>query len=71
VTHEFNHGLGEIVTALHAEGLRLTSLVEHDSVPWEALPGQMERLEGDEWRLVDRPWRLPHSYTLQALEPTV
>jgi SAM-dependent methyltransferase len=71
VTHEFNHGLGEIVTALHSEGLRLTSLVEHDSVPWEALPGQMERLEGDEWRLVDRPWRLPHSYTLQALKPTI
>ena len=66
VTHEWNHGLGEIVTALLDEGLDLTALVEHDSVPWEALPGQMERLEGGEWRLADRPWRLPHSYTLQA-----
>jgi hypothetical protein len=66
-THEWNHGLGEIVTALLDEGLRLTMLVEHDSVPWEALPGQMERLELDEWRLVDRPWRLAHSYTLQAV----
>lgn len=66
VTHEWNHGLGEIVTALLDEGLELTALVEHDSVPWEALPGQMERLEGGEWRLADRPWRLPHSYTLQA-----
>lgn len=43
-THEWNHGLGEIVTALLAEGLELTGLVEHDSVPWDALPGQMELL---------------------------
>lgn len=67
VTHEWNHGLGEIVSALLGEGLRLTSLVEHDSVPWDALPGQMERLPSGEWRLTDRPWRLPHSYTLQAV----
>jgi len=67
VTHEWNHGLGEIVSALLDEGLRLTSLVEHDSVPWDALPGQMERLPSGEWRLADRPWRLPHSYTLQAV----
>jgi len=68
-THEWNHGLGEIVTALLDQGLNLTMLVEHDSVPWEALPGQMERLEGGEWRLADRPSRLPHTYTLQACSP--
>ena len=46
MTHFWNHGLGEIVTALLDNGLRLTELTEHDSVPWEALPGQMEhRLE--------------------------
>jgi hypothetical protein len=41
-------------------------LEEHDSVPWEALPGQMEEIGGNEWRLADRPDRLPHTYTLQA-----
>ena len=66
-THEWNHGLGEIVTALMAAGMDLTGLVEHDSVPWDALPGQMERIGGGEWRLADRPWRLPHTYTLQAV----
>ena len=66
-THEWNHGLGEIVTALVAAGMDLTGLVEHDSVPWDALPGQMERIGGGEWRLADRPWRLPHTYTLQAI----
>jgi SAM-dependent methyltransferase len=66
-THEWNHGLGEIVSALFANGLHLTSLVEHDSVPWEAFPGQMEpATEPGEFRLAQRPWRLPHSYTLQA-----
>jgi SAM-dependent methyltransferase len=68
LTHEWNHGLGEIVTALLAAGMELTGLTEHDSVPWEALPGQMERLASGEWRLADRPWRLPHSYTLQAVK---
>jgi SAM-dependent methyltransferase len=65
-THEWNHGLGEVVTALMAHGMSISGLVEHDSVPWDALPGQMERIGGGEYRLRDRPWRLPHSYTLQA-----
>jgi SAM-dependent methyltransferase len=69
VSHEWNHGLGEIVTALLHEGLALTGLVEHDSVPWNAFPGRMEQIEGNEWRLADRPARLAHSYTLQAVKP--
>ena len=40
VSHEWNHGLGEIVTALLEAGLELTGLAEHDSVPWNAFPGQ-------------------------------
>jgi SAM-dependent methyltransferase len=68
VTHEWNHGLGEIVAALLDEGMQITALTEHDSVPWEALPGKMERIPGGKWRLADQPWRLPHSYTLQAVK---
>jgi 2-polyprenyl-3-methyl-5-hydroxy-6-metoxy-1,4-benzoquinol methylase len=67
-THEWNHGLGEIVTSLQSEGLQITGLVEHDSVPWEALPGQMTKDDHGEWRLTDRPWRLPATYTLQAVK---
>ena len=66
VTHQWNHGLGEIITALLSAGLAVTGLVEHDSVPWEALPGQMVQLDNDEWRLAENPARLPHTYTLQA-----
>jgi SAM-dependent methyltransferase len=69
-THSWNHGLGEIVTALVAEGLQITGLAEHDSAPWEALPGQMAKDDRGEWRLTDRPWRLAASYTLQAIKLT-
>jgi SAM-dependent methyltransferase len=65
-THLWNHGLGEVATALLAHGMEITGLVEHDTVPWDALPGQMERLPSGEFRLAVRPWRLAHSYTLQA-----
>ncbi len=64
----WNHGLGEIVGALLANGMRLTMLEEHDSVPWPALPGLMDDVGHGEWRLRDRPWRLPHTYTLQAVK---
>jgi hypothetical protein len=48
--------------------MELTGLVEHTSVPYEALPGQMEDIGSGEWRLKDRPERLPHTYTLQAVK---
>ncbi|MCY7419538.1 MAG: methyltransferase domain-containing protein, partial [Chloroflexi bacterium] len=59
----WNHGLAETVTALLDAGMQLTMLEEHDSVPWQALPGQMEMTEANEWRIIDRPWRIPHSLT--------
>ena len=70
VSYEWNHGLGEIVTALLDQGLQITGLVEHDSIPWDGLPGLMEPIGGGELRLIDRPERLPASYTLQATKPS-
>jgi SAM-dependent methyltransferase len=66
-THSWNHGIGEIITALLEHGMRITGLIEHDSVPWEGLPGQMEKVDVEEFRIADRPWRVAHSYTLQAV----
>ena len=64
---EWNHGLGEIVTAVLDAGLELTSLTEHDSTPWDALPGLMVHDEEvGEYRLRDRPERLPATFTLTA-----
>ena len=62
----WNHGLGEIVTALLDHGLDLAGLTEHDSVPWDALPGQMTSDARGEYRLTDRPERLAATYTLRA-----
>ena len=67
-THEWNHGLGEIISALFRHGLQLTALEEHDSIPWEALPGRMVLDGCGEWRLAKERWRLPLSYTLQAVK---
>lgn len=69
LSHTWNHGLGEIVTALLAVGMEITGLVEHDSVPWDALSaGVMVKDEAGEFRLATRPERLACSYTLQAVK---
>lgn len=63
-TMEWNHGLGEIITALLGEGMGLTQFVEHDTVPYLALGDYMEphpTLPGEYW-LKDGRERLPLSY---------
>jgi SAM-dependent methyltransferase len=70
VTHSWNHGLGEILTALLDVGMEITGLVEHDSVPWDSIEGQLTPIGGGELRLADRPERLPQTYTLQAVKRT-
>lgn len=67
-SYEWNHGIGQIVTALLGQGLQITGLVEHDTVPWVALPGMMVDV-GGEFRLADQPERLAASFTLQARKP--
>lgn len=67
-TYEWNHGLGEIVTAVLDTGLRLDALVEHTEVEYQALP-QMVRTEAGRYRLPDHPERLPLMYTLEASAP--
>lgn len=70
VSHSWNHGLGEIVTALLGTGMTVTGLVEHRSLPWNPLPeGQMVKGDDGEWRLAEYPERLPLTYTLQAIKP--
>ena len=68
-THSWNHSLGEIITALLDHGMTLTAFTEHDSVPWNAIPGQMTHdEERDEWRMTEHPRRVAASYTLQAVK---
>ena len=67
-TLQFNHGLGEIITALLRAGMEITALEEHDSVPYVALGELMQLIGGGEYRLIDRPERIAMSYTLQAVK---
>jgi SAM-dependent methyltransferase len=69
VSREWNHALSEIVMAVLDAGLALELLAEHDSVPWDALPGLMVQNETGEHVLADRPQRLPASFTLVARNP--
>ncbi|MFI5779810.1 class I SAM-dependent methyltransferase [Nocardia sp. NPDC051570] len=68
-THEWNHGLGEIVSALLDAGLVLTGLVEHDCAAWARLPDRMVRGEDGEYRLREHGERIPFTFTLQARKP--
>ncbi|HEX2901948.1 MAG TPA: methyltransferase [Jatrophihabitans sp.] len=69
-TASWNHGIGELLTAVLDAGMQITQFVEHRSVPWQALPGAMVQDQPyNEWRLADEPDRLPLTYTLQAVKP--
>lgn len=61
----WNHGLGEVVTALIDAGMRITALVEHDESEWHALPS-MVPTSGGRWGLPPERERIPLMYTLIA-----
>jgi SAM-dependent methyltransferase len=65
-TISFNHGLGEIVSALLAAGMQISALEEHDSAPYNPLGDYVSEIGGGEFRLRKDPLRLPMTYTLQA-----
>lgn len=68
LSYEWPHGLGELVTAITAAGLRVTSLRETDEAPWPRWP-RMQPTEQGWWRLpADEP-RIPLLYALRATTP--
>ncbi|MEP7085597.1 MAG: class I SAM-dependent methyltransferase [Betaproteobacteria bacterium] len=64
-TYEWNHGLGEIITAVVDAGLRVAFVHEHREVPWRALPSMEPVGPGthgaDGLYQSNRMWRLPES----------
>jgi len=64
VTYEWNHGIGEVVSAVLDAGMVLDRLVEHPECEWKALP-QMVLAEHGRWVLADAS-RVPLMYTLEA-----
>ena len=59
--------IGTDTVSLARLGASMTGLAEHDSVPWNALPGMMTE-SGGEWRLTEKPERLAASFTIQAVK---
>lgn len=65
VAHEWNHPIGEIVTALINAGLRIDFLHEHDVIPWKPFRFLEEAGEGY-YRLPDGYPSLPLLFSLKA-----
>jgi SAM-dependent methyltransferase len=66
----FNHGLGEIFTALTEAGLAVTALEEHREVPWNPLDDAMIPSPDfeEEYIFAEGRDRMPLTYTLQAVK---
>jgi len=66
VSYEWRHELGEVVTALSRNGLRIASLREDRRLPWPYWPSM--RRDADGWfALPDEAPRLPLFYALKAI----
>ncbi|UQU62091.1 class I SAM-dependent methyltransferase [Couchioplanes caeruleus] len=64
-SYEWEHGLGEVVTALSRAGLAVRSLTESDELPWPRWP-HMERTARGWWRLPGTAPKVPLFYALLA-----
>lgn len=66
VSYQWAHGLGAVVNAVQAAGLRLVSLVEHDVLPWNRFDDMVVAGNGW-WRLPDSRPLVPVLYSLRAV----
>jgi len=69
-TYEWNHSIGEIVTALIERGLVLDVLTEHDWTAWQQFPWLEKDPSGRYVVPHDRPC-VPLSFTLVAHSPSI
>jgi hypothetical protein len=65
---EWNHGIGEIVTALLRNGLRLEWLTEHDWTVWPRFPWLVET-DDRKWVAPPGMPRAPLTFSLLASRP--
>ena len=76
VTYNWNHGLGEIVSALIDAGLSLDWLHEHKTAYWKAMTSMVSVQDANHWQVKDE-WQLPQGqrdhlplmYSLTATKP--
>jgi len=68
VTYEYNHTLGDIISALSGAGLRIDFLHEHPFAAWARF-STMKRADDGYFYLPDRDVRFPLSFSLMASKP--
>jgi len=70
-TFEWNHGLGETLSAAIDAGLRLDFLHEHQEISWKALPHMQDSgATRNAWRLpAEQRGRCPLMYSFKASKP--
>ncbi len=66
-TFTWNHGLGEIITALIDVGLQIEFFHEHRMLKWSAFPW-MVKGEDRMWRIPNHPERLPLMWSMRAVK---
>ena len=64
--HQWNHSLGQIVTALINAGLVIDELEETPRAAWCPWPELMEQDSAGGWHLRDKPERLPLQFAITA-----
>ena len=68
-SHQWNHSLGEIITALIGAGLRIDGVDETPYSAWCRWPDLMVKESDGRWRLRERPERLPMQFAITAHKP--
>jgi hypothetical protein len=64
-SHQWNHGLAEVVTAVLDQGLRLDRLEEHDWTTYEGFEW-LHQCRAQRFETPPGPLRMPRSHTLVA-----
>ncbi|MFZ3032620.1 MAG: class I SAM-dependent methyltransferase [Parvibaculum sp.] len=64
-SNEWQHGIGEVITALANAGLHIDFLHEHDSLVWPGIPGMIGDDQG-QYRAPEGAPQLPFAYSISA-----
>ncbi|MEU5691984.1 class I SAM-dependent methyltransferase [Actinosynnema sp. NPDC020468] len=68
VSHEWRHGLGDLINALIGAGLTIRHLTETDALPWQRWPTMTQDTD-TWWRLPPESPRIPLLFGLRATKP--
>ena len=65
-TYEWNHSIGEVITALVNVGLNIDTFNEYPYATDGGFVGYLRRDEDKKWRVPDHKWGVPLTYSISA-----